>query len=212
MDRLSIVSGSPEGLHYDRKRMRLILASASPRRAELLTSAGYTFEVVAASVDETPAPGESPADYTLRVARDKVRAVTSRSGSTSNHRDAVIAAADTEVVIDGRILGKPADHDHAAEMLRLLSGRVHHVLTALVLQKGDSERTDVVRTAVSFLPLTDQAIAWYVASGEPMGKAGGYAIQGFGARFIDRIEGSWANVVGLPVHRFDVLLESLSSR
>jgi septum formation protein len=192
--------------------VRLILASASPRRAELLTAAGYRFEILAASVDETPAVGESPADYTLRVAHDKARAVTLRSDSVSNDRDAVLLAADTEVVVDGRILGKPVDEAHAAEMLRLLSGRVHDVLTAIVVVSAEAVVSDVVRTAVSFLPLTSREIEWYVDSGEPMGKAGAYAIQGLGARFIDRIDGSWANVVGLPIHRVAELLKSLAAR
>jgi len=178
----------------------------------LLTAAGYRFEILAASVDETPAVGESPADYTLRVAHDKARAVTLRSDSVSNDRDAVLLAADTEVVVDGRILGKPVDEAHAAEMLRLLSGRVHDVLTAIVVVSAEAVVSDVVRTAVSFLPLTSREIEWYVDSGEPMGKAGAYAIQGLGARFIDRIDGSWANVVGLPIHRVAELLKSLAAR
>ena len=192
--------------------MRLILASASPRRAELLTAAGYAFEVMGTSVDETPAQGESPAAYTLRVALDKAHAVTKRPGAASIVKDAVVLAADTEVVVDGRILGKPADPEDAARMLRLLSGRVHEVLTALVVVKDEEERTDVVRTSVSFVRLDNEDISWYVASGEPMGKAGAYAIQGLGARFVDRIEGSWANVVGLPIHRVAELVKSLSSR
>ena len=192
--------------------MRLILASASPRRAELLTAAGYAFEVMGTSVDETPATGESPAAYTLRVALDKAHAVTKQPGAPSIVRDAVVLAADTEVVVDGRILGKPADPEDAARMLRLLSGRVHEVLTALAVLKDDAERTDVVRTSVSFVRLDNEDISWYVASGEPMGKAGGYAIQGLGARFVDRIDGSWANVVGLPIHRVAELVKSLSSR
>jgi len=192
--------------------MRLILASASPRRAELLTAAGYAFEVMGTSVDETPAHGESPAAYTLRVALDKAHAVTKRPGASSILRDAVVLAADTEVVVDGRILGKPADPEDAGRMLRLLSGRVHEVLTALVVVKDEEERTDVVRTSVSFVRLDNEDISWYVASGEPMGKAGAYAIQGLGGRFVDRIEGSWANVVGLPIHRVAELVKSLPSR
>jgi septum formation protein len=192
--------------------MRLILASASPRRAELLASAGYTFEILAATVDEIPSPGESAADYTLRVAGDKARAVTFQLAFASNDKDAVVLAADTEVVIDGRILGKPLDAPHAAGMLRLLSGRVHEVLTAIVLVGAGTSASDVVRTSVSVRPLTPDEIDWYVDSGEPMGKAGAYAIQGLGARFIDRIDGSWANVVGLPIHRVAELLKPASSR
>jgi septum formation protein len=184
--------------------MRLILASASPRRAELLRSAGIQFDVVAADVEETPAADEPAADYTLRVARDKARHVAAR------HRDAIVIGADTEVVIEGQILGKPRDDPHAAEMLRLLSGTVHDVLTAVVVCAAEHERAEVVTTRVRFVRMTDEEIAWYVRSGEPHGKAGAYAIQGLGARFIDRIEGSWANVVGLPVDTVYRLLNGLS--
>ena len=174
--------------------MSLILASASPRRAELLTSAGYLFEVAPADVDETPSPGEGPAPYALRVARDKAQAVAAaRAGQT-------VLAADTVVAIDGLILGKPAGAADAARMLRLLSGRLHDVHTAVVVAARDgSERAEVVTTRVRFLALTEAEVAWYVASGEPEGKAGAYAIQGRGARFIDWIDGSWSNVVGLPI-------------
>jgi septum formation protein len=174
--------------------VRLILASASPRRAELLSSAGFEFEVVPAEVDETPHEGEAPEAYTLRVAREKARHVARRRPGP----DAVVLAADTEVVVDGRILGKPADPDDARRMLRLLSGETHDVLTAVVVV-GIRESAEVVTSRVRFTPLTERDIDWYVGTGEPMGKAGGYAIQGRGARFIDRIEGSWSNVVGLPV-------------
>lgn len=182
--------------------MRLILASASPRRAELLRSAGFTFEIVPADVDETPAAGESAAAYTLRVATDKARAVARRL--TLN--DAVILAADTEVAMDCRIFGKPADENAAALMLRTLSGAVHDVLTAVVISANGRESSEIVETRVHVTPLSDEDIAWYVRSGEPMGKAGAYGIQGRGARFIERIEGSWSNVVGLPVHAVHRLL------
>jgi len=182
------------------KSVHLILASASPRRAELLEAAGFTFDVVPADVDETPHPGEVAAAYTLRVARDKAREVAGRHSSP----DVAVLGADTEVVADGRILGKPADRADASRMLRLLSGGVHDVLTAVVIVRGRSEAVEVVTTRVRFVPLSEAELTWYVATGEPMGKAGAYAIQGRGARFIDRIEGSWSNVVGLPlasVHR-----------
>jgi septum formation protein len=175
--------------------VRLILASASPRRAELLHSAGFEFEVLPADVDETPGGAESPDAYTLRVARDKARHVAALHPAL----DAVVLGADTEVVADGRILGKPADAQHAKRMLRLLSDAVHDVVTAVVIVAGSTELAEVVTTRVRFVPLTDEDIDWYVETGEPMGKAGGYGIQGRGARFIDRIEGSWSNVVGLPV-------------
>lgn len=182
--------------------MRLILASASPRRAELLKAAGYTFDVAPADVDETPLEGEAPEVYTGRVALDKARHVSRLNGSP----DIAVLAADTEVVSDGRVLGKPANPEDAARMLRLLSGQAHEVLTAVVVISGGVERISVDRTVVRFTAMTDADINWYVASGEPMGKAGGYAIQGRGARFIDRIEGSWSTVVGLPVHTVHRLL------
>lgn len=175
--------------------MDLILASASPRRAELLHSAGFAFTVAPAHVEETPLEGEAAETYTLRVARDKAE----HTARTHGGNDAVILAADTEVVVNGRILGKPADADAARRMLRMLSGTAHDVLTAVVLIGRSRHVHEVATTRVWFTPLTDDDIEWYVSSGEPMGKAGAYAIQGLGARFIERIDGSWSNVVGLPV-------------
>lgn len=202
--------GTPApGTRTRHPNMRLILASSSPRRAELLASAGFVFDVIPADVPETPAHGESAADYTLRVAREKARAVAATLNDL-NDKGAVILAADTEVVAGRRILGKPANASEAAEMLRLLSGSEHDVLTAVVIRVGVQELVDGIWTRVRFTLLTEQDIAWYVASGEPMGKAGAYGIQGLGARFIDRIEGSWANVVGLPIHRVAELLKSLA--
>jgi septum formation protein len=174
--------------------MRLILASSSPRRAELLTSAGFEFDVVPAAVDETAWEAEEPGAYALRVARDKAAAVAAKCG-----RGPVVLAADTVVVTGGEILGKPRDAADAERMLKLLSDGVHEVLTAVVVRSGDGETVEVVSTRVHFLRLADWEIAWYIASGEPDGKAGAYAIQGRAARFIDRIEGSWSNVVGLPI-------------
>ena len=182
--------------------MRLILASASPRRAELLTSAGFTFDVVPADVDETPQSGEAPEVYTSRVALDKARHVSRLNSS----KGMTVLAADTEVVCAGGVLGKPVDPADAARMLRLLSGQAHEVLTAVVVIAGEVELTAVDRTTVRFTPMSNAEIEWYVASGEPMGKAGGYGIQGRGARFIDRIEGAWSTVVGLPVHTVHRLL------
>jgi septum formation protein len=174
--------------------MRLVLASASPRRAELLKTAGFSFEVQPADVDETPRPAERPDAYALRVARDKASAVANRVG-----RGACVLAADTVVVSEGQILGKPESGGHAREMLSVLSGAVHEVLTAVVIRDGDREESEVVATRVRFFPLSEAEIDWYVNSGEPDGKAGAYAIQGLGSRFVDWIEGSWSNVVGLPV-------------
>lgn len=175
--------------------MALILASASPRRAELLTSAGFTFDVQAAGVDETWRPGEAPKVYALRVAGDKASAIAQKCRDSGN----TVLAADTVVVAAGRILGKPADSGEAETMLRLLSDGVHEVHTAVALVRGDYRQAEVVTTRVHMLPLSDEEIRWYVASGEPEGKAGAYAIQGRAARFIDWIEGSWSNVVGLPL-------------
>jgi len=185
--------------------VRLILASASPRRAELLTAAGFSFDVVPADVDETPQSGEAPEVYTGRVALDKARHVSRLPGSTGM----TVLAADTEVVRDGGVLGKPVDPADAARMLRLLSGQTHEVLTAVVVISGGVERTAVDRTIVRFTAMSDAEIDWYVASGEPMGKAGAYGIQGRGARFIDHIEGAWSTVVGLPVHTVHRLLSEV---
>ena len=175
--------------------MRLILASASPRRAELLTSAGFTFDVQPADVDETPLRDEPPADYALRVARDKARLIQAATPGTGS----LILAADTVVVARDRILGKPADAAESRAMLMLLSGEVHEVHTGVVILGDGAESAEVVTSRVRFVRLSDREIEWYVASGEPEGKAGAYAIQGRAARFIDWIDGSWSNIVGLPV-------------
>lgn len=174
--------------------MALILASQSPRRADLLTAAGIAFALASADVDETPLPDEVPVDYVLRVAKDKA----TLAGAPRADGRAVLAA-DTVVVAGGRLLGKPATAGESREMLQLLSGRVHEVHTGVVLVSGRRELSEVVTTRVRFVTLTDDEIQWYVATGEPEGKAGGYAIQGRASRFIDWIEGSWSNVVGLPV-------------
>ena len=185
--------------------MRLILASASPRRAELLRAAGFAFEIQAADRDEVPYPAEAAPDYTLRVARDKAHHVANFPSSAG----AIVLGADTEVVQDSRILGKPRDSSDAAVMLRNLSGTAHEVLTAVVVRAGDRELSEVVSTRVHVATLSDEDISWYVASGEPMGKAGAYGIQGRAARFIDRIEGSWSAVVGLPVATVHRLLRAV---
>ncbi len=185
--------------------MRLILASASPRRADLLRAAKFDFEVAPSDIDESPEPGERPEHYTLRVARDKARYVAARPSSAG----AVILAADTEVVIDGRILGKPASPENAGAMLSILSGEAHDVLTAVVVRNHEREVSEVLTTRVRFARLSAEDIAWYIASGEPMGKAGAYAIQGLGARFVERIEGSWSGVVGLPIATVHRLLREV---
>jgi septum formation protein len=183
----------PVESRYDERDMRLILASESPRRAELLAAAGFSFEVVRPLIDESPRVGETPEAYVERAAREKAERVACRESGT------VVLAADTVVVVDGAILGKPADDGEAAEMLKRLSGRRHDVLTGVAIRTARELLTAVERTAVHFLPLSEAEIAWYVASGEPRDKAGGYAVQGLASRFVERIEGSYSNVVGLPV-------------
>jgi septum formation protein len=172
----------------------IVLASASPRRADLLTAAGFDFVVIPADVDETPRTAERAPDYALRVAHAKAERV-----APGLPPDCVVLAADTVVVSGGRLLGKPTDDADAMAMLRMLSGSVHEVHTAVVCCGPARKVNRVVTTRVRFQPLSEAEIAWYVASGEPHGKAGAYGIQGLAARFIDSIDGSWSNVVGLPI-------------
>jgi len=173
--------------------MPLILASASPRRAELLRNAGIAFSVDPAHVPEQPLENEPPQEYAKRLAREKARAVLAR------HPQDAVLGADTIVVIGGRVLEKPLDIDDAARMLRALSGRTHEVITGVCLAAAGFERTQAESTRVTFAELSDQEIAGYVATGEPMDKAGAYAIQGIASRWAVRIEGCYFNVVGLPV-------------
>lgn len=172
--------------------MKLVLASRSPRRAELLKAAGFEFTVRVADIDETPRNGEAPRAYVLRVAEEKARAVPA-------DRDEIVLAADTTVVLGNEIMGKPADAADAARMLRALAGNRHEVITAICIKQGHRVTCDIASTAVWFAPLSDAEIADYVASGEPMDKAGAYGIQGLASKFIVRIDGSYTNVVGLPV-------------
>jgi len=186
--------------------MRLILASASPRRAELLAAAGFGFDARAVEVDETALPDEDPAAYVRRLA-----VVKARTCDGVDDGDLVLAA-DTTVVVDGQLLGKPADEVEARRMLQLLAGREHDVLTGVALRLGPRVLQAVEITRVHFLPLDDSEIDWYVASGEPADKAGAYAVQGLAARFVDRIEGSYSNVVGLPVSRVYQMLREIGYR
>jgi septum formation protein len=172
--------------------VKVILASASPRRAELLRAAGIDFDVMPANADETLHPHESPEAYVTRVADAKARAVLPLAAGRA------ILAADTVVVVDGTILGKPVDRADAARMLRMVSGRSHDVITGVIVICG-ATTTRLARTSVEFAALSDEDIEWYVATGEPADKAGAYAIQGYASRFITRIAGSYSNVVGLPV-------------
>jgi septum formation protein len=201
----------------------LILASASPRRRELLTQAGFTFEVRPAHIPEEPRPGEDPIAYVVRLAREKAEHVlkelkesatadpsTAVAAATSAQDDSlVVLGADTTVVLDGLILGKPADAADAARMLRLLSGRTHRVITGVAVVTAARTEVAAEVTAVKFLTLSDQEIAAYIATGEPMDKAGAYAIQGRAAKWIPRIEGDYFNVVGLPIALVSTLLESI---
>lgn len=189
--------------------MKLILASASPRRAEVLRDAGYHFTVLSSAIDETPYPDESPQDLVLRLAQTKADLAAARAVGP-----AILIAADTEVVLDGHIFGKPRSSDDARSMLEKLSGRLHTVLTGVALVRlPDVERRSFVEsTVVQFAPLSDEEISRYLATGEPHDKAGAYAIQGYAARYIPRIEGCYFNVVGLPVARLQHALSELGWR
>jgi septum formation protein len=168
----------------------LVLASASPRRRALLEQLGIPLHVDPAHLDENVRAGETPERYVVRLAREKAEAVRRR------HDDATVLAADTSVVLGGAVLGKPATPDEALAMLRSLSGRSHQVLTAVAVA-GAGER--LVTAAVTFAPATEAALRWYVSTGEPMDKAGAYAVQGIGGFLVEHIEGSHSAVVGLPL-------------
>ena len=186
--------------------MKLILASASPRRAAVLRDAGLSFTVLSSAVDETPIPGESPQALVQRLADGKAELVAARAVGP-----AIIIAADTEVVLDGHILGKPRTSDDARNILKHLSGRTHSVMTGVTLVRlPDSERRRFVETTlVHFATLSDEEITEYLATEEPFDKTGAYAIQGRAGRFIPRIEGCYFNVVGLPLARLCQNLDEL---
>lgn len=187
--------------------MRLVLASGSPRRVELMTAAGYEFTSHAPDIDERHQPGEPPRAYVERLAAEKSARTLEALGSPA---DVVVIGADTAVVVAGQILGKPRDAEDAGRMLRRLSGREHEVITGVSLRTTLAAVSSVETTKVSFVALSEDQIAWYVASGEGRDKAGAYAIQGLAARFIPRIEGSYSNVVGLPIAVLDGLIRRLS--
>jgi septum formation protein len=170
----------------------LVLASKSPRRQQILRDAGIPFAVRSADVPEQRRPSESPADYVKRLAEEKAFAVAMAPGE-------IVLGADTVVVVEGEVLEKPSDARDAMRMLGLLSGREHEVITGICLRSDTRKIVDIATTRVRFVPLTREEIEAYVASGEPMDKAGSYAIQGLASKFIDRVEGSYSNVVGLPV-------------
>jgi septum formation protein len=208
----------------------LVLASSSPRRADLLSAAGFVFEIVVAEVDERVRRGESAAAYVRRLAADKSAAAsavlngatgaqlaalkgcataTERREGGSRTSDPVILSADTAVVVDGDILGKPRDDEDAAAMLRRLSGRPHDVMTGVSLRQGSRELGRVETTTVFFAELGNEEVAWYIKSREGRDKAGAYAVQGLASRFILRIDGSYSNVVGLPIRAVVELLAQL---
>jgi len=173
--------------------MRIVLASASPRRQELLRNAGLDFVVQPANIEEVRIAAETATDFDERMAREKPQAVRELGP------EGWILAADTVVVIADEVLGKPADEKDASRMLRLLAGREHQVITGVCLLGADFEDVRSESTAVHFSPMTDAEIQDYVATGEPMDKAGAYAIQGVASRWVSKIEGDYSNVVGLPV-------------
>ncbi len=181
---------------------RIILASSSPRRRELLTQLGLVFEVMSPDVDESERPSEDPAAYVRRVAVLKAAAVFAAP-------EMLLIAADTTVDLDGRIFAKPDDDEHSREMLRALSGRTHHVHTGLAVRLGERTLVAVCSTAVTFTHLTDATIDWYLSTGEPIGKAGAYAIQDGGGVFVESIDGSVSNVIGLPLHTLVALAAEL---
>ena len=183
--------------------MRIVLASASPRRADLLRAAGIPFDVFPVDIDESFRPGEKPEHAVARVAQAKAVA------ALASHPDAVVLGADTTVVARGEVLAKPADAVDAARMLRLLSGRTHEVLTGVCLSCRDRRLVHVEPTRVRMAQLGDSEIDWYVSTGEPFDKAGGYAVQGLASRFIEGIDGSYSNVVGLPISSVYELLKEL---
>jgi septum formation protein len=192
--------------------MRLILASASPRRRELLAQAGYTFEVHPAHVNEDLRPGEDAIAYVVRLAREKALFVfTEISSKGSAPPQVVVLGADTTVTLDSHILAKPEDAADAARMLRMLSGRTHRVITGIAIATAKGVEVAAEVTGVQFRTLSDAEIDAYVATGEPMDKAGAYGIQGLAAKWIPRVEGCYFNVVGLPLALVATMLEQLEN-
>jgi septum formation protein len=182
---------------------RVVLASASPRRRDLLDLIGIAHEVRPASIDETMRPREAPRRYAERLAREKASAIATRDP------DLITIGADTVVVINRKVLGKPADADDAARMLRMLSGREHTVITAVAVSRGRKLRSAIEEVRVKFRRLRDDDIDAYIAMGEPMDKAGAYGIQGYGATIVERIEGDYFAVMGLPLVRLVGLMRDV---
>ncbi|MHB1068895.1 MAG: Maf family protein [Gemmatimonadaceae bacterium] len=189
-----------------RAPLRVILASASPRRRDLLDLIGIAHEVRPADIDETALPAEAPIPHAERLARAKAHALA------EGHPDVVVIAADTIVVVDGDILGKPRDEAHAAQMLRRLAGREHTVYTAIAVARDSLTESAVEAVQVTFRALTDAEIAEYIATREPMDKAGAYGIQGYGATIVERVDGDYFSVMGLGLRRLVELLERVGVR
>lgn len=187
--------------------LAVVLASGSPRRRELLTQLGLEFTVVVPNIDESVHPGEQPRAYVGRLAQEKAAAVVQQVGERS-----LVIAADTTVDLGGDILGKPVDSADAVAMLRRLSGRTHRVHTGVAMCRAGRMVHDVVTSMVSFTPLTDATIEWYVGTGEPLDKAGAYAIQGAGGAFVQTVRGSVSSIVGLPLHTVVRLAADLGCR
>lgn len=185
----------PHSPHAPDAPIKVILASQSPRRRELLTLIGLAHSVQPADIDESVHPNEAPVAHAERLARTKASVIAERE------LDALVVGSDTIVVIDDQILGKPADATHAAQMLRQLSGRTHTVVTAVAVAQGSKIVSGVELVSVTFRALSDQMIADYIATGEPMDKAGSYGIQGYGATIVERIDGDYFAVMGLPLGR-----------
>ena len=179
--------------------MKLILASASPRRHYLLTQAGLHFDVLPAHVDESIHPNESPTDYVQRLALEKAQTIHAL------HPDAIVLAADTTVVLDHQILNKPTDLADAERMLRALSGRTHHVHTGIAIVAPTTQRTQVETTSVTFIHIPQEELAEYLATGDSLDKAGAYGIQGYAERWVESIDGDFFNVVGLPTSTISLL-------
>lgn len=182
-------------------RMRIVLASRSPRRIELIQQLGITAEVVPADIDESPLNNESPVEYVRRLAQQKALAVKERTAT-----NLPVLAADTTVDVDGIILAQPTDTEDARRMLKMLSGRAHRVHTGVVVANGAEVDSVVVTSIVTFHPITDEAMDWYLSTGESVGKAGAYAVQGEAGVLVESVKGSMSNVIGLPLRETASLL------
>ena len=179
------------------QREKLVLASRSPRRAEILRAVGWEFEAIVAGIDESVLPEENPVAYVKRLARTKAQAVAAKV------KTGLVLGADTTVVVDGEILGQPGDRENARRMLRLLSGKWHEVVTGVAFVRAESNQTvvDHVVTRVRFSKMSEEEIDWYAMSDEPLDKAGAYAIQGRASLFIEEVQGEYFNIVGLPIRK-----------